>query len=158
MNHFNSPISQTNEVARQYTPVQDDGDNQEDGKPKAVEYKCLLAEDLQKIRRSNHSSHHIRREVADEEDEHDEFIKGLLYPRLEASSTTSIEFFDDDAAVSQSQNRPSTSDVAAYPSTSNNHRANNEPSQLRGYTNYHAHYFAPMSDKYSDVTSEKLRR
>mgnify|MGYP000467878323 CR=1 FL=1 len=69
MNHWNtSPIGQTNEAAPRYTPKEEDNSNSDDTKPKGVDYKYLLAnEDLQKIRRSNHSSHHPMREVMDDE-------------------------------------------------------------------------------------------
>ena len=171
MNYFNSPIIQTNEVARHYSPNQDDdGDIQEeDKKPKAYEYKCLLAEDLQKIRRSNHSSH-VRREVREhQEEEHDDFIKGLLYPGLEESNSHMDFFEDDDEEVSQTtaaHASASTSEnilsgvVPTYTSNiSNNHSLYNAPpslssSRLQDFSPY----YYPRTEKYSDLGSEKMRR
>ena len=163
MNNFNSPIIQTNQVARRYTPQMDDEeDNQDnDSKPKASEYKCLLAEDLQKIRRSSHhnSSHHARHEIMDVDDEHDDFIKGLMYPRLEESDSN-LEFFDEfyEEEMQSAEITAPSSMTASYPNSSNNNSSYNPPQRLQSnQSNIRAAYFGPMSDRY-DFTAEKLRR
>jgi hypothetical protein len=167
MNHFNSPIIQTNQVAQRYTPqLNDDGDNQDDNdsKPKASDYKCFLAEDLQKIRRSSHhnnNSSHARHEIMDVDDEHDDFIKGLMYPRLEESDSN-LEFFDDfyeeEMPLADTTAPPSSSTTASYPNSSNNNSSYNPPQRFQNsQSNIRAAYFAPMSDRY-DFTSEKLMR
>jgi hypothetical protein len=162
MNNFNSPILQTNQVAQRYTPQVEDEDNQDnDSKPKASEYKCLLAEDLQKIRRSSHhnNSHHARHETMDVDDEHDDFIKGLIYPRLEESDAN-LEFFDDfyeEETPSADITAPSST-TASYPNGSNGNSSYTSPQRhLTNQSNIRAAYFAPMSDRY-DFTAEKLRR
>jgi hypothetical protein len=162
MNHFNSPIFQTNQVAKRYTPQVDDGDNQDnDSKPKASEHKCLLAEDLQKIRRSSHhNSHHARHEIMDVDDEHDNFIKGLMYPRLEESDSN-LDSFDDfyEEEMPSAEITAPSSLTASYPNSSNNNSSYNPAPQRfqHNQSNTRAAYFAPMSDRY-DFTSEKLRR
>jgi hypothetical protein len=161
MNHWNtSPIGQTNEAAPKYTPKEEDNSNSDDTKQKGVDYKYLLAnEDLQKIRRSNHSSHHARREVMDD-DEHDGIIKGLLYPRLE-DSVNSFDFFEEDYEMAQEavNNAPSSSSAAAasYPNTSNNNDSYNQPPTLQD-NSYYASYYSSMGRPYSDLSSEKLHR
>jgi hypothetical protein len=164
MNQWNtSPIGQTNEVARQGTPKNDEnGDAENTKQTKGFDYKYLLAEDLQKIRKSNHSSHHGRREVMDD-DEHDGIIKGLLYPGLESSENEDFDFFEEDyemaQAVVDSSTNPHVPSVAAYPNTSYNDAAFNDAPRLQDdYSSYHASYFAAMGKPYSDLTSQKLRR
>jgi hypothetical protein len=163
MNNFNSPIIQTNQVAQRYTPQEHDGDNQDSGsKPYASDYKCLLAEDLQKIRRSSHhnNSHHARHEIMDDDDDHDDFIRGLMYPRLEESDSN-LEFYDDfceeEMPSPETSNAP-LSTTPFYPNSSNNNSSYNPPQRFQSNeSNMRAVYFAPMSDRY-DFTAEKLRR
>jgi hypothetical protein len=158
----NSPIGQTNEVARQGTPKNDengdgDAENTKQTHTKGFDYKYLLAEDLQKIRKSNHSSHHARREAMDD-DEHDGIIKGLLYPCLENSVNEDFDFFEEDYEMAQAV-VDSVPSVAAYPNTSNNDAAFNDSPRLQDdYSSYHASYFAAMGKPYSDLTSQKLHR
>jgi hypothetical protein len=101
MNHFtSSPFVQTNETAGKYSPAQQvdgGGDHQElsttTNRRLSSGNKYLLGEELTKIsRRSNHSSHHARTEIMDD-DEHDAFIKGLWYPGLQEEDYD--EFYDD---------------------------------------------------------------
>jgi hypothetical protein len=176
MNHCSSPVAQTNEVARNQTAKPTNSATlSNDGKKRpAYESKYLLAEELQKIRRSNHSSHHARREVADEnDDDHDAFIKGLMYPGLEAPMDDG-EFFEEDydeellafnssmdvtnAAAAAAASVPP---VASYPNASNSNPMYSEDSRLQAdyYCNlYSSAYYPRPRDDYPDLANEKLRR
>jgi hypothetical protein len=153
MNNWDtSPIGQTNEVARKFTP-KDDG-SPKDAKQKK-DYEHRLAEDLQKIRRSNHSSHQPRDEIMDD-DEHDGIIKGLLYPGLE-DLDDDLDFFEDDYQMAQAAVRDvPPSRAQAFPSRSND--AYNEPARLTVEDSYYDSYFSSMGRPYSDLTNEKLSR
>jgi hypothetical protein len=154
-NHWNtSPINQTNETARKGTPKLGDSGNGDVSKQ--TDYKYMLAEDLQKIRRSNHSSHHGRREMMDDDD-HDEIMKGLLYPRLEESSENDdFDFFEEDYDMAQA----AVGSVPASDSanTSNNNDMYNPPPRIEEEMSYYDSYYASMGRPYSDLTNEKLGR
>ena len=159
MNHWNnSPIGQTNESASQYTP-HDSNSSLDDSKPKAGNKYLLGNEDLQKIRSSHHSSH-VAREVMDD-DEHDEVIKGLLYPGLE-DSTNSFDFFEEDYEMAQqavqetSSSQAPAAASASYPNSNNTNSSYNQPPRLQD--SYYASYYSSMGRPYSDLSSEKLHR
>jgi hypothetical protein len=167
MNNWNtSPILQTNEIAGKYTPKGDP--SLRDSKPE-VKHQ-FLAEDLQKIRRSNHSSHQQHREDAMDDDEHDDIIKGLLYPGLE-DSAFDCEFFDDDYEVAQDAVRTNSNSAATIGTSSYSDIANDDHAVHRRSTvdpfaslnennddSYQASYYASMGRPYSDLSSQKLRR
>lgn len=169
MNNWNtSPVLQTNEVAGKFTPKEV---SPQDSKPEAKHQ--LIAEDLQKIRRSNHSSHQQHRLDAMADEEHDGVIKGLLYPGLE-ESVNDFDFFDDDYEAAQDAVRTSSSSVLAsgtignssYSGASDNHAVHRRSTfdalaSLNDDVNddsYEASYYASMGRPYSDLTSQKLRR
>ena len=170
MNNWNaSPVLQTNEVAGKYTPKDDDRPpEQRQPEPK----NQFLAGDLQKIRRSNHTSEQHHRQDAMDDDEHDEIIKGLLYPGLE-DSTTSCEFFDDDYELAQSAVVRTSLSAAAplrgdssYSGFSDNHavhRRSTFDALLASFNDgnddsYEASYFAAMGRPYADASNQKLGR
>ena len=146
MNHHwnTSPIGQTNEIAsKKGTPKQHDGDDLSSGRTASSSY----AEDLQKLRRSNHSSHHQRRRPGDlmADSEHDGIIKGLLYPGLQEEDDDdsdmdefgSDDFFAEDLEMAQAALRnnastpPPTSmmdSTSSIPQASNmSHNGNRNP-------------------------------
>jgi len=156
---------QTNEVARQCTPK--DGASPEDGKPSNKDLKHqMFAEELQKIRKSNHSSHQQHRQDAMDDDEHDEIIKGLLYPGLE-DSAVDCDFFDDDYQEAQEAVSPDST-LAATGNTGFAYAGDNRPVRRRSFDDfaslddeedsYEASYFASMRRPYSDLSHQKLRR
>lgn len=170
MNNWDcSPITQTNEVARKFTPKDDTSPL--DSKPLSKELKQqLLAEDLQKIRRSNHSAHQQHRQDAMDDDEHDGIIKGLLYPGLE-DSTNDCDFFEEDYHSAQEAVRlGSTTTNAERRGTSNYVHADDNHAIHRRSTfdafssmsdqidSYETSYFASMGRPYSDLSQQKLRR
>lgn len=174
MNHqMNSPADQTNEVAtRANAELGANASPTSNKKKPAYESKYMLAEDLQKIRRSNHSSHHARREVMDDNDEdHDAFIKGLMYPGLETTMDDYEEFFEEDydeelIAMESSMDLTNSApgavpSVASYPNTSNSNERYSQDSRLQAdyYCDYYSnnHRTRPRSD-YPDMVGEKLRR
>jgi len=140
MNNWDcSPITQTNEVARKFTPKDDLSPL--DGKPSSKELKHqLLAEDLQKIRRSNHSSHQQHRQDAMDDDEHDGIIKGLLYPGLE-DSTYDCDFFDDDyhAALDAVRTNEQLMRASNYYSSSHSNDYNHHRHNYNNSTNNNNH-------------------
>ena len=172
MNNWDiSPITQTNEVAK-YTPKED---SPLDCKPSSKEARNqLLADDLQKIRRSNHSAHqqHHRQEDAMDDDEHDGIIKGLLYPGLEDSSVD-CDFFEEDYHEAQSAVRGvqgstahdmSMTRVAHYASGADDNRAIHRRTALDSFASldspmdsYEASFLASMGRPYSDRSHQKLR-
>ena len=173
MNNWDiSPITQTNEVARKFTPKEN---SPLDCKPSSKEVRNqLLAEDLQKIRRSNHSSHqqHHRQEDAMDDDEHDGIIKGLLYPGLE-DSAIDCDFFEDDYHEAQSAVRglgEATSHAMAmtgishYASAAEVNHARHRRTALDSFASldstmdsYEASFLASMGRPYSDRSHQKLR-
>ena len=168
MNNWDSsPITQTNEVARKFTPKED---SPLDCKPSSKEVRHqLLAEDLQKIRRSNHSSHqqHHRQEDAMDDDEHDGIIKGLLYPGLEDSSDD-CDFFEEDYHEAQSAVRGLSGSTARAMNLSASDAEDNHARHRRtafdSFANldspmdsYEASFLASMGRPYSDRSHQKLR-
>ena len=167
MNHWSaSPITQTNEVAGQYTPKEDDSPQvkSQSGREGRDHF---LAEDLQKIRRSNHSSDRDRVETEDamDDDEHDGVIKDLLYPGLETSND--LDFFEEDYNMAQSAVRR-TADTQT-PSSSFAGSTDNHAIHRRTGVNflddmdeeddsYYASYYSSMGRPYSDLSNQKLRR
>ncbi len=171
MNNWDSsPITQTNEVARKFTPKDDSSPL--DSKPSSKEMKHqLLADDLQKIRRSNHSSHQNHRQDAMEDDEHDGIIKGLLYPGLE-DSLDDCDFFEDDYHAAQNvvQSRGSNNRNTENTRTSNfSHAEDNHAIHRRStfddfgsmndeFDSYESSFFASMGRPYADLSHQKLSR
>eukprot|EP00339_Tiarina_fusa_P024283 CAMPEP_0117031138 /NCGR_PEP_ID=MMETSP0472-20121206/22418_1 /TAXON_ID=693140 ORGANISM="Tiarina fusus, Strain LIS" /NCGR_SAMPLE_ID=MMETSP0472 /ASSEMBLY_ACC=CAM_ASM_000603 /LENGTH=157 /DNA_ID=CAMNT_0004739407 /DNA_START=70 /DNA_END=543 /DNA_ORIENTATION=+ len=155
-NHWNtSPIVQTNETARKGTPKSDED---EDGSGEAPKQAYMLAEDLQKIRRSNHSSHQRRREMMDD-DEHDDIIKGLLYPGLEESSEhDDFDFFEEDYEMAQAAVGSAASDSLYATASNNNNDIYNSTPRIDEEMSYFESYYASMGRPYSDLTNEKLGR
>ena len=168
---MNSPAEQTNEVARASAQPETSTSPTNTKKKAAYESKYLLAEDLQKIRRSNHSSHHARREVMDDNDEdHDAFIKGLMYPGLETSMDDYEDFFEEDydeelqameSSMDLTNSAPVVPSVASYPNTSNSNERYSEDTRLQAdyYCDYYSNNYRPRPrSDYPDMVGEKLRR
>lgn len=171
MNHWDSsPITQTNEVAGNVTPRDNSPQDRKPSSRSEMKYG-LLSDDLQKIRRSNHSSHQQKRQDAMEDDEHDGIIKGLLYPGLEDGSDTDFDFFEEDYNAAQAMIQDSNRESAAAASSGNsvysdladNHAIHRRTLDLSAFDDneadsYYASYFASMGRPYSDLSSQKLRR
>lgn len=171
MNHWStSPIGETNETVRKITPNFDDSVSsmKGDSKQSSMNFKCLMTEDLQKIKRSNHSGHQAQDLMGDTE--HDGIIKGMLYPGLENSTNDEMDFdfFDEDYQNAQEAVRDhpptrSTPGVASLPNSSNssstfNNLASDSSAQLQNDNSYYASYYSSMGRPYSDLSGEKLRR
>lgn len=97
-----------------------------------------------------------------DDDEHNDIIKGLLYPQLEQDSAADFDFFEEDYEMAQeivnSAPAPSTLVASApYSNTSNNNTSYNQPPRLQEDT-YNSSYYASMGRPYSDLSSEKLHR
>jgi hypothetical protein len=116
MNNIDDSPGQPNEVVgTNYTPAQDSaGTTDNNNKKQGVTARWFLGEDLQKIR---HSSHHrgVARaaggggggttdDMDEMDEESDHFIKDLLYPGLEGSSSRGMvydDFFEEDYSHAQ---------------------------------------------------------
>ena len=149
-------------------------------------YLMSMSEDLEKLRRSSHhmrnSSHHLRnattarrpRHQESHEDamgdaEHDEIVKGLLYPGLEEEGDDvdnmddsdefgCDDFFEEDLAMAQaavSNSRGSGGSSRTSPSSIADLLNNTSPPMM---SSYERSYFATMGRPYSDLTNEKLGR
>ena len=172
MNDFtSSPVVQTNEVAGKYTPKEDESPQLQGNANAKASKQQLLTEDLQKIRRSNHSNHqqYINDEM--DEDENDGAVKGLLYPGLEEDMDNDVDFFDDDYKAAQEAIQTSTSTVATtgtssfYSESADNHamhrRSFDAFADLTGDSDdaYQSSYYASIRRPFpSDVSHQKHRR
>lgn len=120
MNNWStSPIAQTNEIGRRVTPNSGSSPQSSGSSLGRAERNQLQStEDLQKIRRSNHSAHfeEFREDVMDEdEDENDASIGGLMYPGLEASAharDVDCDFFEEDYVAAQEAVRSNDNSMA----------------------------------------------
>jgi hypothetical protein len=181
MNVGDSPVGLTNEVAGGYTPTHDSTGPA--GNKKLLQKSLYrLGEDLEKIRRSNHSSHRAAAAEMMEESEHDTVIKDLLYPALEESEEDSfnnhmsMEFFEDDYAQAQAA-AGATGQTSAMsgPSSASHARRPMAPIPNMGsilgqsgsregasITSQSSFMMALRNGRgvrtYSDVSSEKVRR
>lgn len=153
MNHGDkSPVGAGNETSRKRL-TRPDGTTppNNNDKRQTNNYKYLIAEDLQKLRRSNHSSHQARARGTDDmqESDHDNVIKGLLYPGIEQSENSNADFFEDDYMTAQeavNQNSTSSSSMAVSEDASNTNR------------DHRRQRYPPARSEYADLAAQKLGR
>eukprot|EP00934_Nitzschia_sp_Nitz4_P006260 Nitzschia sp. Nitz4//scaffold44_size153857//132865//133365//NITZ4_002745-RA/size153857-processed-gene-0.169-mRNA-1//-1//CDS//3329552229//6250//frame0 len=166
MNHWDfSPVMQTNEAAGNGTPKEDSPAAQPARKQDAKYH--FLAEDLQKIRRSNHSSHQEKPPDAMDDNEHEGIIKGLLYPGLEeVDDEDEFDFFEEDYQAAQEVVRSSAAGGSG-PSpmeedASDNHAVHRRTLDISMLDepddSYFSSYLSSMGRPYSDLSSQKLPR
>ena len=111
MNNWDtSPVLQTNEVARRVTPNSEDSakpaGHSLDGTRDPKKNLLIGTEDLQKIRRSNHSTGSLDMDRDAMECENDASLDRLMYPGLESSMLdvrrdVDCDFFEDDYFAAQ---------------------------------------------------------
>ena len=97
---YGSMAELTNQVARRYAQKRSDDDedgNDCNGQVHPGDFSLLAEDELQKIRRSNHSNHRVRHmEIMDHDPDHDDLMKGMFYSgRGGLDDDDSDEFFDD---------------------------------------------------------------
>lgn len=162
-----SPIVQTNETAGKGTPKDA---SPQDNQSKSSKYQ-FLAGDLQKIRRSNHSTSKGQdRSDAMDDDEHDGIIKGLLYPGLE-DLDDQYDFFEEDYEMAQDAVPavPRTLDAMSFsgPTSLDNHAIHHrslnsfndmDEDRTNESNSFYSDYFSSMGRPYSDLSSQKLGR
>jgi hypothetical protein len=142
MNHGDkSPVGQGN--ARNLLQVTGSAGSSPNDSRQTNNYKYLVAEDLQKLRSSDHNC----TQTMDEDDTgHDAIIKGLLYPGIEQNDDDDVdEFFDEE--YERAQTAVSNAVTAAAPS---NNALNNDSDSQRSRHR--------LGNEYSDLVGEKLRR
>jgi hypothetical protein len=143
MNHGDkSPVGQGN--ARNLLKVTGSAGSPPNDSRQTNNYKYLVEEDLQKLRNSDHN----HTQAMDEDDtEHDEIIKHLLYPGIEQNDDDDLdEFFD--AEYEGAQTAVNNAVTAAAPSN-NALNSDNSDSQRSRHR---------LGNKYSDLVGEKLQR
>ena len=115
-----------------------------------------------------------------DDDEHNDIIKGLLYPGLEEEEDGDCDFFEEDYEMAQaavasappSTNRSNaTSSHTSDPYTMNTTTMSNFPNNITGRSNdafdtsamlsriereYERSYLASMGRPYSDLSNQKL--
>jgi hypothetical protein len=181
MNNWDdSAIMQTNEVGRRVTPNSDNSAKQAAGtkrKARDPTNQLLEMEDLQKIRRSNHSVplESDRLDPMEDECENDGTINRLMYPGLEATlhmRDVDCDFFEDDYFAAQEAVRLNESMTESLGNSSRYAQGsddNNHAVHRRSFDAFATleddlaalearHYAATRQRQYYDVSQQKPRR
>ena len=109
-----------------------------------------------------------------DDDEHDDIVKGLLYPGIQEDSENDdldCDFFEEDLEMAEAAVRntdthpPFTSDgTSSYTNNIDNSTSSNNTYSIPPIINeremsvYERNYFATMGRRYYDLTNEKLGR
>ena len=181
MNNWDtSPILQTNEVARRATPKSDDSakqpGNPRDGTRDPKKNLLLGTEELQKIRRSSHSSGCLDMNQQDSmECDTDASLNRIMYPGLEATllhvrRDVDCDFFEEDYFAAQEAVRLNESISSCldhssrffHGSDDNNHAVHRRT--FDAFASFEDDLAAYETRQYGslrrqpDVTQQKLRR
>jgi len=186
MNQFdnNSPVLQTNEIARHATPNSEGSSNGAGGNKRDDKPQLLLvgAEDLQKIRRSNHSVDMMNDRIEDSMDcDHDAPLDRIMYPGLEAplrppprdvgTGSSDDDFFEDDyfaarEAVLLNESSSGSLDLSSQRlfGTDDNNHAIHHRSSFDGFACLEdddldsLYDYGSLRRRQPDMTQQKVRR
>lgn len=125
-------------------------------------YKYLVADELQKLRNSSHHAQRGERSL-DTEEEHNNVIKGLLYPGIEQNVPDEDDdiddFFEEDYQLAQANvqpsivrgiipNRSQMMDIDHYNTINNVDATDSQRSRHR----------LRLGNEFADLVGEKIRR